>query len=115
VSKRTIIAVATGVIAGAAVVGVPASAYAHAAPGNEAAGSHMGSVMDDPAFFDRMRASMSHMMSDPQMREQMQDHMRTMMEGMPFMEDMHAMGDMDGMQGGMGGGAAGEAGESAIP
>ena len=46
--------------------------------------------MDDPAFFDRMKAAMSEMMSDPQMQEQM----RSMMDGM---EGMGGMSD-----GGMG-------------
>lgn len=105
-NKQTIVAVAVGVVAGATVVGVPALAYADAASGTEAADSHMESVMDDPAFFDRMKDSMSEMMSDPQMQEQMRDHMGTMMEDMPSMEGMH---------GGMGSGAPDDAGGSATP
>ncbi|MCF6735865.1 hypothetical protein [Blastococcus sp. KM273129] len=115
-SKRTIIAVATGVIAGATVVGVPAFAYADAASETGTADSHMESVMEDPAFYDRMMAAMSDMMSDPQMQEQMRDHMRTMMEGMSSMEDMEDMhGHMDGMGGGMGGESSDDAGDSATP
>ena len=96
-SKRTIAALATGVIAGATVVGVPALAYAGADSGTGAAGSDMGSMMDDPAVFDRMKAFMSEMMSDPQMQERM----RSMMDG---------MGDMSGM--GMGMGHMGDATDS---
>ena len=111
-SKRTIIAVATGVIAGATVVGVPAFAYADAASGAEA-DSRMESVMDDPAFFDRMKDFMSEMMSDPQMQEQMREHMGTMMEDMPPMEGMEGMHGR--MGGGMGSGAPDDAGDSATP
>jgi hypothetical protein len=93
-TKRTVLAVAAGVVAGATVVGVPAFAYADA--GNGPADSRMESVMDDPAFFDRMKDSMTEMMSDPQM----QDQMRTMME------DMSSMGGMGGMHGGGRGGDA---------
>jgi hypothetical protein len=96
-TKRTVLAVAVGVVAGATVVGVPAFAYADA--GNGAGHSHMESVMDDPAFFDRMTDAMTGMMSDPQMR----DHMRTMMEDM---DDMSSMGGMGGMHGGGRGGDA---------
>jgi hypothetical protein len=118
-NKRTIMAVATGVLAGATVVGVPAFAYADAASGTEAAHSHMESVMDDPAFFDRMKAAMSDMMSDPQMQEQMREHMGTMMERMPSMEGMEGMEGMEEMHGRMGGAMGGEspddAGDSATP
>ena len=89
-SKGTIVAVAAGVIAGATVVGVPAWAYAGADSATGTNGSQMSSMMDDPAFFDRMKAAMSEMMSDPQMQEQM----RSMMDGM---EGMGGMSD-----GGMG-------------
>ena len=82
-SKRTIVAVAAGVIAGATVVGVPAWAYAGADSATDAAGSQMSSMMDDPAFFDRMKAAMSEMMGDPQMQEQM----RSMMDGMGAVSD----------------------------
>ena len=90
-SKRTIVAVAAGVIAGATVVGVPAWAYAGADSATGTNGSQMSSMMDDPAFFDRMKAAMSEMMSDPQMREQM----RSMMEDMGPMSGsgMGHMGD----------------------
>ena len=101
-SKRTIIAVATGVIAGATVVGVPAFAYADGVSGAEAVDCHTKSVMEHPAFYDRMMAAMSDMMSDPRMQEQMRDHLETMMGGMHGrMDDMHGM---DGRTGG----AAGE-------
>ncbi|TFV79391.1 hypothetical protein E4P39_01755 [Blastococcus sp. CT_GayMR19] len=90
-SKRSIVAVAAGVIAGATVVGVPALAYAGADAGAGPAGSDMGSMMDDPAHIDRMKAFMSERMSDPQMQEQM----RSMMDGMGDMSDegMGHMGD----------------------
>jgi hypothetical protein len=97
-TKRTVLAVAAGVVAGATVVGVPAFAYADA--GNGVADSHMESVMDDPEFFDRMKDFMTEMMSDPQMQEQMQDHMRSMMESMEDMPSMGGMGDMGDMHGG---------------
>ena len=112
-SKRTIIAVATGVVAGATVVGVPAFAYADAVSGAESADSHMESVMEDPAFYDRMMAAMSDMMSDPRMQEQMRDHMETMMEGMHGRMD--GMGGMHGMHGRMGSGSSDDTGDSATP
>jgi hypothetical protein len=88
-TKRTLLAVAAGVLAGATVVGVPAFALADAPSDPGTAGSHMGSMMDDPEFFDRMGVFMSEMMSDEQMREQMRD----MMKSMP---DMGSMGGMHG-------------------
>lgn len=127
-NNRTIIAVATGVIAGATVVGVPALAYADPVSGADTASSDgpMESVMDDPAFYDRMMAAMSELMSDPEMQERMRDHMSSMMEGMdghmenmPSMEGMDGrmenMPSMDGMGGAMSGGSSEGAGDAATP
>ncbi len=89
-SKRTIMAVAAGVVAGVTVVGVPALAYAGNDSGGGMSGSDMGSMMEDPAFLQKAKTFMSEMMSDPALQEQM----RSMMGG---------MGDISGM-GGMAGG-----------
>lgn len=88
--KRTIMAVAAGVVAGATVVGVPALAYAGSDAGGGVSGSDMGSMMEDPAFLQKARTFMSEMMSDPTLQEQM----RSMMGGMG--DDMSGMGGMAG-------------------
>ncbi|CCH87038.1 conserved exported protein of unknown function [Modestobacter italicus] len=87
--KRTIMAVAAGVVAGATVVGVPTLAYAGDDSGGGMSGSDMGSMMEDPAFLEQAKTFMSEMMSDPTLREQM----RSMMDGMG---DMSGMGGMAG-------------------
>jgi long-subunit fatty acid transport protein len=100
-TRRSIVTLAAGVLAGAAIVGVPTFALADSDSGGGTSGSDMAAVMDDPAFVDRMKTLMSEMMSDPELQEQM----RSMMGDMGDMsgEGMD-MGDMGGM-----GGDAGEA------
>ena len=88
-SKRTIMAVAAGVVAGATVVGVPALAYAGSDSVSDMSGSEMGSMMEDPAFLEKAKTFMSEMMSDPALMEQM----RAMMGDMG---DMSGMGGMTG-------------------
>ncbi len=97
-TKRTVLAVAAGVVAGATLVGVPAFAYADTDTG--AADSAMEAGMDDPAFVERMKEAMTEMMSDPQMQQQMQDHMRDMGDAMGNMPPMDGMGGMHGHPGG---------------
>ena len=86
-NKRSIVTLAAGVVVGGTLIGVPAAALASSDSDTSGSGSDMSSMMDDPAFFDRMKALMSDMMSDPQMQEQM----RSMMEGTGDMSG----GDMD--------------------
>lgn len=95
-NKRSIVTLAAGVVVGGTLIGVPAAAVASSDSDTSGSGSDMSSMMDDPAFSDRMKALMSDMMSDPQLREQM----RSMMEG---------MGDMSGE--GMGGMSGGDMGD----
>ncbi len=82
-NKRIVLALAAGVIAGATVVGVPAFAYATADSSGGTSTSDMSSMMDDPAFRDSAKAFMEDMMSDPELKQQMQS----------------MMGGMDGMGG----------------
>ena len=93
-TKRMIMAVAAGVVAGATVVGVPVLAYAGGDSAGGAPASDMGSMMEDPAFRENAKAFMSEMMSDPALREQM----RSMMGDMGGMSDMDGMSDMEDME-----------------
>lgn len=95
-SKRMIMAVAAGVVAGATVVGVPALAYAGGDATAGIRGADMGSMMEDPAFLENAKAFMSEMMSDPSLQEQM----RSMMGDMGGMSDMEGMPDMGHMDDG---------------
>lgn len=89
-TKRRTGLLAAGVLAGAAIVGIPTLALAQpeTPPGQAAtetgseAMQEMGSMMSDPQFRDQMATFMGEMMSDQQLREQM----RSMMSD--------AMGDM---------------------
>lgn len=104
-SKRTIATIAGGVLAGAALVGVPAYAASttpgdESAPHAEAHTSDMGAMMSDPQFRQEMKDFMSEMMSDPELTEQMRSMMS---EAMPDMHGMEGSEDMGGMHG-MGGG-----------
>lgn len=86
-NKRTIMAVAAGVVAGATLMGVPAFALADARTDTGTA-SDMTAVMEDPEFVERMAAVMSEVMSD----EELQGQMRSMMSNMGGMS-MDGMGD----------------------
>jgi hypothetical protein len=102
-NKRSIVTLAAGVVVGGAIIGIPAAALASSDSDTSGAGSDMGTMMNDPAFFEGMKTLMSDMMSDSQMQEQM----RSLMEGMGGMSG----GDMGGMSGGdmgNGGGAGGQ-------
>lgn len=81
-SKRIVLAVAAGVVAGATVIGVPTFAFATASDSGDSAGrgtsgSQMTSTMTDPAFVNSAKQLMSTMMSDPHLQQQM----RSMMGG----------------------------------
>lgn len=110
-TKRMTGFVAGGVLAGAAIVGIPTLALAQpeTPPGRAAtetgsdAMQGMGSMMSDPQFRDQMATFMGEMMSDQQLREQM----RSMMSD--AMGDMGA-GRMGNMMGGSGMGESGMGG-----
>jgi len=93
-TRRSIVTLAAGVFAGAAIVGVPTFALADSESGGGTSGSEMAAVMDDPAFVDRMKTLMSEMMSDSELQQQM----RSMMGDMGHMGGMSGesmdMGDM---------------------
>ena len=92
-TRRSIMTLAAGALAGAAIVGVPTFALADSESAGRTSDSDMAAVMDDPAFVDRMKTVMSEMMSDPQLREQM----RSMMGDMGNMSGEGTdMGDMGG-------------------
>lgn len=101
-SKRMIMAVAAGVVAGATVIGVPVAAFAagdspSGTSGSSAAPSQMSAMMNDPTAYNQAKAFMSKMMSDPQLVQQM----RSMMSG------VNGMGNMGvGMSGHSGGTSA---------
>lgn len=85
-SKRIIAAVATGVVAGATVIGVPVAAFAATgtpggSSGSGAATSQMSTIMNDPASYNQAKAFMSKVMSDPQLVQQM----RSVMSGVGTM------------------------------
>lgn len=77
-NKRSIVTLAAGVVVGGTLIGVPAVALAGSGSNTSGSGSNMSSMMDDPAFFNRMKTLMSDMMSDPQLQKQM----RSTMDGM---------------------------------
>lgn len=106
-SKRSIGMLAAGLVAGATLVGVPTFALADSDASTGTSGSDMSTVMNDPAFVERMKEVMSEMMSD----EKLQEQMRSMMGDMGGMSNGN-MGDMGGMsKGDMGqGGADGSSG-----
>ena len=94
-SKRSIGMLAAGLVAGATLVGVPTFAFADSDTSTGTSGSDMSTVMNDPAFVERMKEVMSEMMSD----EKLQEQMRSMMGDMGGMSE----GDMGGMSEGQGG------------
>lgn len=102
--KRTMAHLAIGAVAGAAVVGVPA--YALAARGSGADSGQMHTMMSDTDMRDDMKSAMGDMMSDPQLRAQMQSMMEAAMKNMTDMSggNMGDMkdGSMPGMQGSSG-------------
>lgn len=86
-SIRSLAHVTAGVLAGAALVGIPS--WASASQNNPASSSRsdMSSMMTSKKCQEQMVGSMSKQMDDPKMRKQM----RSIMSG--------AMGDMSGMGG----------------
>ncbi len=84
---RSLAQVTAGVLAGAALVGIPT--WATAGPNDTAPSSRsdMSSMMTSKKSQEQMTESMSKMMDDPKMRKQS----RSLMSG--------AMGDMSGMAG----------------
>ncbi len=92
--KRTVANVAVGMVAGAALVGVPT--YAVAGQDDDPSGhrSEMGQMMSDPDLREGMKSMMSEMMSDPELRRQMRSMMSGAMKEMPMMQrDGMAMRD----------------------
>ncbi len=90
---RSLAQVAAGVLAGAALVGIPT--WATAGPNDTAppSRSDMSSMMTSKQSQEQMTESMSKMMDNPKMRKQM----RSLMSG--AMSDMSGMGDMKPGQG----------------
>ena len=82
---RSLAQVTAGVLAGAALVGIPTWATARANDTAPPSRSDMSSMMTSEQCREQMVDSMSKMMDDPKMRKQM----RSLMSG--------AMGDMSGM------------------
>lgn len=87
---RSLAQVTAGVLAGAALVGIPT--WATAGPHDTAppSRSDMSSMMTSKQSQEQMTESMSKMMDDPKMRQQM----RTLMSD--AMGDMPRMGGMSG-------------------
>lgn len=101
-NKRMVAMAAGGVLAGAAMVGLPTLAMADqdtptSEPTNTASpGAHeMGSMMSDPELMDQMKSFMSEMMADEDMRAQMRSMMSDVMGDM-------GMGSGEMSSGGMG-------------
>lgn len=99
-TKRTIATAAAGVLAGAALIGVPGLAWA-SQPGAQRSQNHdgqssdMGAMMADPQFQDQMTTFMSEMMSDAELQQ-----MHSMMsDAMPSMDGMTGMQSTSGMNG----------------
>lgn len=82
---RSLAQVTAGVLAGAALVGIPTWAFAGQNDTAPPSQSDMSSMMTSKQSQEQMVDSMSTMMDDPKMRKQM----RSIMSG--------AMGDMSGM------------------
>jgi tRNA-dihydrouridine synthase len=115
VRKRMAATAAAGVLAGAALVGVPSLALANQSEAGSGQGSEVGQMMSDPEFRDEMTRMMSEMMADPELQGQMRSMMSGMMQDMPGMDHMHE-GSMPGMdhmhKGSAPGRDAGSAGDS---
>ena len=88
---RSIVQIVAGVVAGAALVGVPTWAAAGQQDDSPSSSSDMTAMMSSPESQHQMMASMSKMMDDPEIRKQMRS----------LMSD--SMDEMSGMQGGMSG------------
>jgi len=90
---RSLAQVTAGVLAGAALVGIPTWASAGQNDTAPPSQSDMSSMMTSKESQEQMVGSMSKMMDDPTMRKQM----RSIMWG--AMGDMSGMGDMKSGQG----------------
>ena len=90
---RSLAQVTAGVLAGAALVGIPTWATAGQNDTAPPSQSDMSSMMTSKESQEQMVDSMSTMMDDPTMRKQM----RLIMSG--AMGDMSGMGDMKSGQG----------------
>ena len=102
-TKRTIAMVGAGVLAGAALVGIPSliqagQATPAPAPTASDAASDMEQIMSDDEFRQQMISFMSEMMSDPELKEQMSSMMSDSMSGMSMDSDGMDMEDMEGME-----------------
>lgn len=84
---RSLAQVTAGVLAGAALAGIPTLAAASQEDSAPPSRSDMSSMMTSKQSQEQMSDSMSKMMDDPKMRKQMRS----------LMSD--AMGDMSGMDG----------------
>ncbi|MBA3265683.1 MAG: hypothetical protein H0T14_04825 [Nocardioidaceae bacterium] len=94
---RRFMQVTAGVVAGAALVGVPTWAVGGQDEDDAKSASDTATMMSDSQGQTQMMDMMSEMMSDPKMRRQM----RSMMSD--AMGQMHGMGDQMGERGsGMG-------------
>lgn len=89
---RSIVQIVAGVVAGAALVGVPTWAAAGQQDDSPSSSSDMTAMMSSPESQQQMMGSMSAMMDDPEIRKQMRSLMSDSMDEM-----------MSGMQGGMSG------------
>ncbi len=90
---RSLAQVTAGVLAGAALVGIPIWATASQNDSAPSSRSDMSSMMTSKKSQEQMVGSMSKMMEDPKMRKQM----RSIMSG--AMGDMPGMGDKKSGQG----------------
>lgn len=96
---RSIAQVLAGVLAGAALVGVPAWAAASQQDNALSSSSGLTAMMSSSESQHQMMSSMSKMMEEPEMREQM----------CSMMSD--SMGEMSGMEDGMSGHGKSEMGQ----
>lgn len=98
-AARSIVQVAAGVVAGAALVGIPTWAVASQPDDASGSRSDMAQMMSSSQSHRHMMDSMSTMMDDPQMREQMRSMMSDAMGEMSDMSDEMSskseMGPMD--------------------
>ena len=91
--RRTLLNLAVGVVAGAALVGVPAYALTDDEDGGGSGREDMGRMMSDPEVREDMKSFMVDMMNDPELRAEMRDMMS---EGMGGMNEMQGMKGMEG-------------------
>lgn len=93
---RTISQVLAGVVAGAVLVGAPTWAIASQQGGDSVSRTDMSQTMSGPQAQDQMMRSMSKMMDEPKMRNEMAS---TMSDAKAHMSHMRGKASSKGMSG----------------